>query len=139
MAKIKAKGVILKYGDSAAPTTTLGQHAEVTYNNGQWDRVETTSHDTSGSTKTYVTSLKEPASVDVRVFLDPADTAHNWLISAADSGADKYLTVILPDAGTAQWALSGHVTNLTVGAMTPSNMIEATFTFAASASHTYTQ
>lgn len=137
--KIKAKGVILKYGDSAAPTTTIPQLAEVSYDNGQWDRVDTTSHDTGASTKTYVTTLKEPSSVDVRVFLDPADTAHNWLIIASDSGAEKYFTLILPDLGTAQWALIGNVTNLKTNALTPGNLIEASFTVNSTQAHTYTQ
>lgn len=136
--KIKAKGVVIKYGDTASPTTTIPQLAEVTFDNGQWDRAETTTHDTSGLTKTYVTTLKEPSSVDVRVFLDPADTAHAWLISAADGGGDKYLTVILPDAGTAQWALTGNVTNLKTSALTPGGLIEASFTFAGNAAHTFT-
>jgi len=138
MSKIKAKGVVLKYGDSASPTTTIPQAAEVTYDNGNWDRAETTTHDSSGQTKTYATTLKEPASVDVRVLLDPADTAHAWLIGAADSGADKFLTLILPDAGAAQWALAGQVTSFKTGALTPGGLIEASFTFAASSSHTFT-
>ena len=138
MSKIKAKGVILKYGDTVTPTTTIPQHAEVTFDNGSWDRAETTTHDTSGSTKTYSSTLKEPSSVDVRILLDPADTAHAWLIGAADSGADKYLTLILPDAGAAQWALLGNVTSLKIGALTPGGLIEASFTFSSSAAHTYT-
>lgn len=138
MAKIKAKGVILKYGDAATPTTTIPQHAEVSYENGQFDRIDTTTHDTSGSTKTYVTSLKEPSSVDARIMLDPADTAHAWIIAAADSGDVKYLTLVLPDAGAAQWALSGHVTNLSIGPLTPTGMVEASFTFASNAAHTFT-
>lgn len=138
MSKVKAKGVVLKYGDTASPSTTIAQHAEVSYDNGQWDRLETTTHDTSGSTKTYTTSLKEPSSVDVRVLLDPGLTDHAWLIAAADSGAEKYMTVILPDAGAAQWALVGHVTNLRIGPLTVSGHVEANFTFASSAAHTFT-
>jgi hypothetical protein len=138
MSKIKAKGVVLKYGDTASPTTTITQTAEVTFDNGNWDRAETTTHDSSGGTKTYVTTLKEPSSVDVRVLLDPADTAHGWLIAAADSGAEKYLTMILPDAGAAQWAMIGHVTTLKTGALTPGGLIEASFTFASDQAHTFT-
>ena len=138
MAKVKAKGVILKYGDSASPSATIPQHASVSYDNGQWDRANSTTHDTTGSTKTYVTTLKEPSSVDVRILLDPADVAHAWLIAAADSGAEKYLTIVLPDAGAAQWALVGHVTNLSIGELTPEGLIEASFTFSSNAVHTFT-
>lgn len=138
MAKVKAKGVIIKYGDSASPSTTIPQLAEVSYDNGQWDRQDTTTHDTSGSTKTYTTILKEASSANVRVMLDPADTAHAWVIAAADSGAEKYLTLILPDAGAAQWAMQGHVTNLSIGPLSPSGMVEASFTFNSSVAHTFT-
>lgn len=139
MAKVKAKGVVIKYGDSAAPTTTISQLAEVSFENGQWDRVETTTHDTSGAVKTYAPTLKEPSSLDVRVLLDPAGTDHNWLIGASDSGADKYMTFVLPDAGTAQWALVGNVTNMSIGGLTPGGLVEARFTFSANQAHTYTQ
>lgn len=138
MAKVKAKGVVLKYGDAADPSTTIAQHAEVSYDNGQWDRIDTTTHDTSGSTKTYTPTLKEPSSVDVRVLLDPALTDHAWIIAAADSGATKYLTLVLPDAGSAQWALVGNITNLSIGSLTPQGLVEASFTFASNASHTHT-
>lgn len=138
MAKVKSKGTILKYGDAATPITTMSQHAEVSFDNGQWDRIETTTHDTSGSTKTYVTTMKEPSSVDVRILLDPALTEHAWVIAAADSGNEKYLTLVLPDAGAAQWALVGHITNLSIGALTPTGLVEASFTFNSNASHTFT-
>lgn len=138
MAKFKAKGVVLKYGDTASPSTTIPQLAEVSYDNGQWDRAENTTHDTSGSTKTYVTTLKEPSSVDVRILLDPADTAHAWLIASGDSGAEKFLTLVLPDAGSAQWAMTGNVTNLSIGALTPGGLVEASFTFASTVAHTFT-
>lgn len=138
MAKVKAKGVVLKYGDTASPTTTIPQLADVSFDNGQWDRIETTTHDTSGSTKTFVTTMKEPSSLDVRILLEPADTAHAWLIAAADSGAEKFITFVLPDTGSAQWALTGNVTNLTIGGLTPTGLVEASFNFASTAAHTFT-
>lgn len=138
MSKIKAKGVVLKYGDTSSPSTTIPQHASVSYDGGAWDRANTTTHDTSGSTKTYTPTLKEPSSVDVRIMLDPADTAHAWLIAAHASGADKYLTLVLPDAGSAQWALVGNVTALSIGDLTPEGMVEASFTFSGNAADTFT-
>jgi hypothetical protein len=42
MSKIKAKGVILKYGDTASPTTTIPQHAEVTFGARGIDLVDLT-------------------------------------------------------------------------------------------------
>lgn len=138
MAKIKAKGVILKYGDTSSPTTTIPQSAEVSLDLGAWDRTDITTHDTSGVTKVYDTVLKEPASVEVNVMLDPADTAHAWLISSHAAGTLKYLTLVLPDAGGAEFALSGHVTALSISGLTPGGFVNAAFTFAAAGAHTFT-
>lgn len=114
MAKIKAKGVILKYGDAAAPSNTIPQQASVSMDLGAWDRADKTTHDTSGQTKEYDTTLKEPPAIDVEVLLDPADVAHAWLIAAHGSGALKYFTFVLPDAGAAEFAIAGHVLNLSI-------------------------
>lgn len=136
--KIKAKGVVIKYGDSAAPTTTIPQLAEVSMDLGQWDRENITTHDTSGKTKEYDTTLKEPAGIDVNLLLDPADTAHAWLIAAHAAGTLKYLTLVFPDAGAATWDFSGHVMNLNVPGLTPEGFIRASFTFMANSAHTFT-
>lgn len=138
MAKYKAKGVVVKYGDSAAPSTTIPALAEISFEAGQWDRNDITTHDTAGITKNYDVTLKEPSSVDVRLLLDPADTAHAWLISSHISATVRYMTLVLPDGGSAQWAMTGHVTNLSIGGLTPSGHIEASFTFSSSVADTFT-
>lgn len=138
MAKIKAKGCVLKYGDTASPSTTIPQHVDVSLDLGAWDRTDITSHDTVGLVKNYDTTLKEPATIEVRAFFDPADTAHAWLITAHAAGTTKYITIVIPDPGTAQWALTGHVSNLSIGGLTPSGHIEANFTFSASVIETFT-
>lgn len=138
MAKIKAKGVILKYGDSASPTTTIPQTADISMDAGAWDRADTTTHDTSGVVKNYITILREPASVDVSVLLDPADTAHEWVRASHASGDQKYLTLVLPDAGAAQFALRGHITNYAINSATVGGMLQASFTFAADSVETFT-
>lgn len=134
---IKAKGVILKYGDAASPTTTITGKTSITTDLGQWDRVETTNHDTAGQTKTYDTTLKEPASMDVEIFMDPADTGHAWLIAAHSSGLAKYFEFILPDAGAAEFDITGHVTNLSINPAYD-NMIRATFTVSGTGAYTFT-
>lgn len=136
--KVKAKGVVIKYGDSAAPSTTIPQLAEISFDSGQWDRVDITTHDTSGVTKNYDVTLKEPSSLDVRLMLDPADTAHAWLISSNISATVRYMTFILPDSGTAQWAMTGHVTALSISGLTPSGFVEASFSFSSSVADTFT-
>lgn len=138
MSKVKAKGVVIKYGDSVTPTTTIPQLAEISFDAGQWDRVETTTHDTSGVTKNYDATLKEPSALDVRILLDPADTAHAWLISSNLSATARYMTFILPDTGSAQWAMTGHVTNFSIGGLSVGGMVEASFTFSSSVADTFT-
>lgn len=139
MAKIKAKGVVLKYGDSSNPSTNMSQVAEISYDAGTWDRTDTTTLDTSGSTKTYEPTLKEPPSVEVKIMLDPAGVDHDWVIDSHAAGTTKYLTLVLPDAGAAAWALVGHITALTVGGITPGGFVELNFTFSGSGADTYTQ
>lgn len=123
MAKIKAKGVKLKYGDNASPTTELGQKTDASFDLGQWDRNDTTTHDTAGSTKTYDTTLKEPPTLEISGLLDPADVGHAWVIAAHASGAVKYFDLVLPDAGSASFAFMAHVTSLSLGGLTPSGHI----------------
>jgi hypothetical protein len=137
MAKTKAKGVILEYGDSAPTSTTIPQTATVSMDLGQWDRVDKTTHDTSGQTKEYDTTLKEPPSIDVEVFLDTADAAHAWLIAAHTSGALKYFTMILPEAGVPEFALAGHVLNLTISPALDGH-IRASFQIGGSGAYTFT-
>jgi hypothetical protein len=132
MAKIKAKGVVLKYGDTASPTTTLAQHTDVSVDLGQWDRNDVTTHTTTGSTKEYDTTLKEPVSVDVQGLLDPALADHAWLIGAHAAGTAKFFILVLPDAGAAEFVFSAQVTALSIGGLTPSGHI----TFSATLSGT---
>lgn len=138
MAKIKAKGVIVKYGDTASPSTTIPQLAEISFDNGEWVEQDVYLHDTAGFTVQTLGMYKRPSTVDLRIMLDPADTAHAWLIAAADSGNDKYLTLVLPDAGAAQWALYGRVRQMVLSPLTPQGMVEASFTFASKEAHVFT-
>jgi hypothetical protein len=135
--KTKAKGVILEYGDSAPTSTVIPQKATISMDLGQWDRADKTSHDTSGKTKEYDTTLKEPPSIDVEIFLDPADTAHAWLLAAHTSGDLKYFTMILPDAGNADFAIAGHVLNLTINPALDGH-IRANFQVGGSGAYTFT-
>ena len=137
MAKVKAKGVILKYGDTADPSTTLPQKTEVSLDLGAWDRTDVTDHDTSDSTKEYDTVLKEPPTLDVTGFFDPADTAHAWFVSSHASGAAKYFELVLPDAGDAEFVFQAHVTSLSIGGMTPSGHITFSATLAGTTAATF--
>jgi hypothetical protein len=123
--KTKAKGVILEYGDSAPTSTVIPQKATISMDLGQWDRADKTSHDTSGKT------------IDVEIFLDPADTAHAWLLAAHTSGDLKYFTMILPDAGNAEFAIAGHVLNLTINPALDGH-IRANFQVGGSGAYTFT-
>lgn len=137
--KIKAKGVVIKYGSSATPTTTFPQLSEVGFDAGQWDRTETTTHDTSGSTKTYEPTLKEPCSLEITAFFDPEDTAHAAIQAAHAAGTNPYYhTLVLPNAGASQYEAVGQVTNLSLGGMTPGGLLIVNYTFSGTGAHTFT-
>ena len=137
MARVKAKGIILKYGDSASPSTTIPQKADISYDAGSWDMLDGTNHD-SGSTKVKEPGLKEPPSLNVNVLLDPGDTAHAWLVSANDSGALKYFTLVLPDTGAAQFVLSGYVQTLSITGPV-NDYLKASFTIICAAAAVFSQ
>lgn len=138
MAKVKSKGVLLEYSDDDLTYVALTQKTDVSFDFGQWDRAETTDHDTSGSTKEYDTTLKEPVSIDVSGFLDPAETSHAWLISTHAAGTSKFFRLTLKDAGAATLALQGHLTALSIGGLAPSGHHTFSATISGTTAATFT-
>lgn len=137
MAKYKAKGVVIKYGDSASPTTTIPQLAEVDINLGERELIEVTTHDSATSKEYIDTGLVDTPEINVRVVLDPADVAHEWLRAKHLSGGIGYLTFVLPDAGSAQWACSGFVRSASIQPGLKGSL-DATFVFKCNVYPTFT-
>jgi predicted secreted protein len=138
MAKIKAKGLAVKYSSNGTTYNTIPQLAEGSLDLGSWDREDVTTHDTSGSTKDYELTMKEPPSIDVNVMLDPADTHHEALRAAYAAGTLLYWDFILTDTGAASYKFTGHITGLKLSGPLK-GFLSASITIAGKSEATFTQ
>jgi predicted secreted protein len=130
MAKVKAKGTTIKYGATASPTTTIPALADIELTLGDREVIDATTHDSTGGKEYLDSGLRETPTLSARVKLDPADTAHEFIRASHSSGATVYITVVLPDAGSAQFAMSGVIQGYNVSA--PVNgTLDCSFTFKA--------
>lgn len=143
--KYAAKGVIIKFGTAATPTAVVSGIESVGINLGERGLVETTTHD-STTTRDYEDSkLRDTEEITATIVYDPADAVHEALRAAhatgaaGNSGNPYYLTLVLPDAGAAQWAASGFVTRFEVPNLGAANdPLRASFTFKAKSVSTFT-
>lgn len=140
MAKIAAKGAIVKTGSSATPTTNLAQVRSVALTVGERPMIDSTTHD-SASTKDYIAApLRDTNQLEIVIAYDPAAATHEEIRAAHAAGTKWYFTLVLPDAGAAQWAMSGFITGFSVPALNPdTGLIESTITYRADTVDTFTQ
>lgn len=138
--RISTKGTVIKHGASATPTTTLAGVRSITPGDGLRELIDATCHDSS-TTKEYIKApLRDTFSLSITLAYDPADTGHEAIRAAHAAGTLYYLTMVLPDAGAAQWELSGYLTGFSVGALNPTTgLLEATVAYKAIAAETFTQ
>lgn len=139
MAKISAKGATIKHGVSASPTDDLAQVRSVSFDQGNREQIDTTTHDNTVSKDYTDSKLRDTASVEVVILYDPANTGHEAIRAAHAAGTLYYLTIVLPDAGAAQWALSGYIVDFVLSPLATNGVIEATIRFKANAAGTFTQ
>lgn len=138
MAKISAKGSVIKHGATATPTDTLAAVRSISFNQGDREQIDTTTHD-SETTKEYVDSkLRETPSLEFTLVYDPANTGHEAIRAAHAAGTLYYLTLVLPDAGSAQWAMSGYITGFSLPSLATNAALEATVFFKALAAESFT-
>lgn len=137
--RIATKGAIIKHAATATPTVTLAGVRSVQMNGGERGMIESTCHDST--TREYIVApLADTFGLTITVAHDPADTGHEAIRAAQAAGTLYYLTLILPDTGAAQWALSGYFTGYTPAQASPTDgLLECTFTFKANAAATFTQ
>jgi len=139
MAKYKAKGVIVKAGLSASPTAVASQMAEVSFNLGDRSLIDVTTHDTT-NVKDYIDSgLRETPELDLTHVYDPDDAVHEIIRAAHAAGTLLYVTLILPNAGAAQWVLSGIVTSFNIPSAAPGGSLQMSWKFKATSVDSYTQ
>jgi hypothetical protein len=138
--RIAAKGAIIKHAATATPTVVLAGVRSVAITTGSRQMINATCHDSSAVMDFIPAPLRDTDSLDVTLAYDPADTGHEAIRAVKDAGTLYYLTLILPDSGAASWAQSGYVTSFSVPALNPeTGILEATFSFKASAAATFSQ
>jgi hypothetical protein len=138
--RIATKGAIIKHGASATPTTTLAGVRSISVSDGARAMIDATCHD-SATTKEYIPApLRDTLGLTIVLAHDPADTGHEAIRAAYAAATPYYLTLVLPDAGAAQWALLGIITSFLSAQLNPdTGLLESTFTYKATASETFTQ
>lgn len=139
MAKYAAKGAIIKSGSSASPTTTLTQLKSVSLTIGERELLDATTHDSSTAKEYVAAGVRDTSMVEAEILYDPADATHEAVRAAQAAGTTWYWTVILPDTGAAQWAMSGVIRSFSLGSLDPvSGLIQASISFKALAVETFT-
>lgn len=137
--KFAAKGAIAKYAATATPTTTIDNLLEISITVGSRGMINTTTHGSATTKDHMVEPLRETNEVSGKIMYDPADTIHELLRNHHSAGTLGYLTLVLPDTGAAQWAMSGNITQFSVPTLNPeTGRLEADFTFKAVTVDTFT-
>lgn len=138
LVKISGKGIKLKHGTSATPTTELGGIESVAFNPGDVELIEVTTHESTQ--REYVDSgLRDTPEISGVILYDPTDTGHESLRAAHAARTLYYLTIILPDGGTAQWACSGYFTKFEIPSTGVREALKVNFTFKVKTAETFTQ
>lgn len=138
---IAAHGVVVKHGATATPTDVLAQVEEVKVTPGTRELIRTTVQATTG-THAYIKSpLRDTTELEITIKFDPTDTGHDAVYDAYAAGTLYYFTVVLPDAGNAEWTASGTITKFELQPMPSDGTtdLKATITFKAHGAETYTQ
>lgn len=138
--RIASKGATAKYAATATPTNVIPGVRQVAITIGSRPLIDATCHD-STTTKDYVSApLRDTVGIDITIAHDPANTHHEAIRAAMAAGTLHYLAIVLPDAGAAQWEVSGYWTDFGVPALNPdTGLMEAVLKFKAIAAETFTQ
>lgn len=130
------KGKSIKAGTAASPTTVVPGLLDFDIGEGGRDLFDTTNQSTTG-TKTYAPEpLREPRNVEVKLQFDPKDTEHARLYAAYIAGSLEYQTFTLASGST--FAFSGYITDFPLPGGGLTGQAEASYTFRAVASETFT-
>jgi hypothetical protein len=136
--KYTSKNSILKYAATATPTTTVDNLVEVSITIAEREMIDATSH-SSATTKDYLAApLRDTNEVSGKIIYDPADTIHELMRNHAAAGTKGYATLVLPDAGAAQWAMAGYLTRFSVPTLNAEGKLEVDFTFKADGPDSFT-
>lgn len=105
-------GTLFKRGDGAGPEvfTAIAEVVDITPPALSKDTFETTHHTSDDQYKEYLPGLRDAGEVSVTLNFLPGDTGQEGLLSDFNSNTKRNFQIVLPDAGTETWALSGFVT-----------------------------
>jgi hypothetical protein len=140
MAKYATKGVIVKTGNAATPTTSLANVISAVFTPGKRDMIKVTTHDSTSTDEYIPRPLRDTGEGKIVIAWDPANSTHEDVRAAHAAGTKWYFTKVLPDSGAAQWAVSCYITDFQPGDFDAENgRMEATILFKADTVETYTQ
>lgn len=140
MAKFKTKGLIFKFGASNPPTTAVAQCGDGSINFGERESlIDATTHDNSNGVSDMLDNgFKTPMSFDGELLFDPADTQHEAIRAAQESGATNYVQLVLPDTGNATLTAAVRVKSFSVP-MPVKGKLVAQISVEGLGAHTYAQ
>ena len=111
MAKYAAKGAVLAYENPGATWNTVPGVQDFTLSFGETDRIDVTSHDSSGSYREYVNGFKTPADITVPIVWDGANTHHAYIL-AAHGGSAISVKITGKEASPKTYSFSALVRNI---------------------------
>lgn len=133
-----ANGIILKFATTATPTPVVTEVGSVGIDTGKLGLLDVTPHGATQEKKVS-TGIRGLPVVNFDIFYKPGDAVHEAIRAAHAAGTVCYLTVILPDAGAAQYDLTGHVTAFDMPKAGPKDSLQRNVTFEATTGETFTQ
>lgn len=136
--KYAAKGVKIKAGAAPTPTSEIDGIKEAGLIGGGREMIDTTNHSSVAVKEQIPEPLRAARGLEVTLFFDPADTQHARLLAAYAAGTLEYQTYVLPDAGAAEFVMSGYITDFTVPTLGTTGALEAKYTFMAAGADTFT-
>lgn len=111
MAKYRAFGTQLQYGDGGSPEvfTSITALQDIEIPAGTADKIDVTTQDSTGGFKEYLQGLKDAGSFKVTCVYDPADLTHLAMNALYASGDWTNWKAILPTSPTHDITFTGYV------------------------------
>lgn len=122
MAKNATKGTVLSINSVTIPQVqSIGESS-----GGDSERIDVTTHDTTGSRRQYLTGFKGEETFTFTVLWDGAVAAHSGLRTLFDSGTSVPVVVTYPDDSV--FTFNGRVTGMPIPAAPLADALMRTIT-----------
>lgn len=139
MTKISAFNIVIKAAATATPTVVIAGLREIGFNGGDRAQIDSTTRDDTVVKSWLPHPLRDVRSLEIVCAYDPADTQHERMRAAHAAITREYQTLILPDTGAAQWALTGYIMKFSLPSLAADGVLEFSYQFIADAAETFTQ